>query len=206
MTMKRPKALWKYGAILAVCLLFSFGVLTDEKDRAAIANALADPLSLLDQRSPGARGAGALAQSKPRRQDQAGPSERVLSNVRVREPNLPPIETDDLLTDLPDYWDTMPTFAAASPNGTGSPTFGGPSFGGVGGPGVIGGGDGSSGPPPGGDDDRTTPPKPPVVPIPEPATWLTMIIGFATVGWALRRGRTRRAIVASRGMDAIERP
>lgn len=203
MTMKRPKALWKYSAILAVCLPFSFGVLT-EKDRAAIANALADPLSLLDQRSPGARGAGALAQSKPRRQGQAAPSERVLSNVRVREPNLPPMETADLLTDLPDYWNEMPDFASAAPTGTGSLTFGGPSFRGIGAPAVIGGGDGPSGPSPGGDDDRTTPPNPPVVPIPEPATWLTMIIGFAIMGWALRRGR--RPIVASRGMDAIGKP
>jgi hypothetical protein len=32
----------------------------------------------------------------------------------------------------------------------------------------------------------------PVSPIPEPATWLTMICGFFTVGWVLRRSRSHK--------------
>lgn len=42
-----------------------------------------------------------------------------------------------------------------------------------------------------------TPPPPPVVPpIPEPATWLTMILGFFAVGIAIRRTRSRREPMA----------
>ena len=49
--------------------------------KANLAVALADPLGLLDARSPGGRGVGPLQQSKP-----GGPHERVLSEVRDRDP------------------------------------------------------------------------------------------------------------------------
>src|SRR5262249_37534499 len=68
--------------------------------RSGIIAALADPLSLFAARSPGERGEGALLSTKP-----GGPAERVLSEVRDRDPAaagdppadpLAPVTPDDV--------------------------------------------------------------------------------------------------------------
>jgi hypothetical protein len=57
----------------------------------AVMVALADPLSLFAGRSPGGRGPGALLSTKPDKKTAAaeiGPEERVLSQVRDRDPDF----------------------------------------------------------------------------------------------------------------------
>jgi hypothetical protein len=75
------------AAGLAVLTLAVFGghdagarIAYDAIKRAALQAGLADPLRLLDERSPGGRGSGPLLSSK------GGPHERVLSQVRDRAP------------------------------------------------------------------------------------------------------------------------
>src|SRR6202012_4956979 len=58
----------------------------------ALRAALADPLSLFAERSPGARGAGALHSTK------GGPHERVLAEVRDREPVIADPPSDGIPT------------------------------------------------------------------------------------------------------------
>lgn len=85
---------------------------------------------------------------------------------------------------------STPAFASLSPAlaGAGSPVFaaglvpaGGGGGGGVGGGGNTGGGDNGGGGNTGGGD------QPPVSPIPEPATWLCLMLGLFSVGAAMRR-------------------
>jgi hypothetical protein len=158
-----------------------------------IAAALADPLSVFAARSPGARAPGALTQTKPSRSKGAErpvklaevfPSERVLSNVRTRQPDVP--------ADLPDALFVGPVAGPAGgvvpgidaitpivPTGNGGiPIF---APGGVG-PIVPGGGGG-------GGEIPTTPTTPVTPSVPEPTTWLMMIAGFFAVGSALRSRR-----------------
>ena len=64
---------------------------------------------------------------------------------------------------------------------------------------VPGGGGGGGGCCGGTDTPPDTPPEtPPEVPaVPEPGTWLTMLLGFGFVGWASRRNRSRAAQLAT---------
>lgn len=163
----------------------------------AIAAALADPLSVFAARSPGGRAPGALTQTKPSRTKGAQrpvelaevfPSERVLSNIRTRQPD------EFAPADLPDALFVGPLAGPAGgavpgidaitpivPTGTGGvPIF---TPGGIG-PIVPGGGGG------GGTGETPTEPTTPVTPsVPEPTTWLMMIAGFFAVGSALRARR-----------------
>lgn len=98
-----------------------------------------------------------------------------------------------------------------SPTASGAPTFDNISFPGVGGVPIFvpgtGGGGGGGGTVPGPDEPETptpeTPPTelppPPVVPpvvtpVPEPATWFMLIVGFGAIGGAMRQ-RRRAAFV-----------
>lgn len=180
----------------------------------AIAAALADPLSVFSARSPGGRAPGALTQTKPARSKGAQrpvelaevfPSERVLSNIRTRQPDeFAPADLPDALFIGPVAGPVgggavpgIDTLAPVLPTGVGSvPIF---TPGGIGPIVPGGGGGGGTGEPP-----TTTPvePTPPVTPsVPEPTTWLMMIAGFFAVGLGLRS--RRRAIVAK---AAAERP
>jgi len=163
---------------------------------AAVTAALADPLAMFSDRSPGGRAAGALTQTK-------GPRERVASNVRHRPPppkpqtpvervltslrERPPIGADvpDLpFGAVPPY---VPPVEVAGPPG--SPPIGFPLF-----PGVPPLGCCSTGGP-------TPPVIPPVTPpggVPEPATWAMMLIGFFSVGAAMRRRRGVATVAAER--------
>ncbi|QQV76731.1 PEPxxWA-CTERM sorting domain-containing protein [Sphingomonas aliaeris] len=171
----------------------------------AIAAALADPLSVFAARSPGGRAPGALTQTKPSRAKgterpvklaEVFPSERVLSNVRTRQPDaFAPTGLPDAVFVGP-AGDAVPgidTITPVVPTGDGGvPIF---TPGGIG-PVVPGGGGGTGEPPP------VTPPPvtPPVPPVPEPTTWLMMIAGFFAIGHALRS--RRRGAVGTAAMQA----
>ncbi|MBA3897613.1 MAG: PEPxxWA-CTERM sorting domain-containing protein [Sphingomonadaceae bacterium] len=162
------------------------------------AAALADALSVFADRSPGSRGAGALAQTKlayanigfsPGDVTGLVPSEHVLPNVRFH-PSAPPVaaqpvfEAPQFLGEGPLAIPLQPIGALASPvsfavsGGVGGGGAGGlPGGGGIGG--TTGGGGGIL--PPG------------VSAVPEPATWLMMFAGFCLIGSNLRSQRRRDA-------------
>lgn len=172
--------------------------------RTGIIAALADPLALFAARSPGERGAGALLSTKP-----GGPAERVLSEVRDRDPAAGDPPADPVAPITPDdvaaLGNGLPSDGAL-PGGAGGPGGGGapggvspffapftpPSFGGA---------------PSDPDTPGSPPPGPPgIVPppilggisaVPEPATWAMLILGFFGAGTALRL-RTRRQAAAGK--------
>lgn len=157
--------------------------------------ALADPLSLFAERSPGGRGAGPLLSTKP-------PHERVLSEVRDRDPDpgiAPGI--DPVFGLAPDG--LAPGGGAPGGDPGGAPPVdgglpGGDPFGGAPSSGPFGfnpgqpeflpfspGPSGPSGPGPG------------IGAVPEPATWAMLILGFFAVGAAMRRRARKEAHRAS---------
>ncbi|MEH3120562.1 MAG: PEPxxWA-CTERM sorting domain-containing protein [Sphingomonas phyllosphaerae] len=158
---------------------------------------LPDPLSIMTARSPGERGHGAmfnikqtkhprqLASNRPR-----SPRERVLSNVRERDP-VGGVPAGDLPITPAGF---VPDLSPVTPDALGpvGPGGGGDSFGpppvfptGPGGniPGVPG-------------PTPTPTPTTPVPAVPEPATWAMMSLGFAITGLAVRRRKRTRATVA----------
>lgn len=179
------------AAITAVTWVSTVAVGRDvagEGRLAALAAMVRDPLSLLAMRSPGAREPGALLSSKPPRDAEPAPGERVLPTTR--EPPPPPLlppdgegagssfDGSDLTTlsalpeaDFPPVDPLEPEFEGPPMVVTLWPPWG---------PGTPGGG--------GGD----TPLPPPPAPAPEPATWAMMILGFFAAGFAIRRAGTRR--------------
>lgn len=192
---------WPWLALLGLALPLGYAIYSgggkDSSASAALSSS-SDPLSVLAARSPGARTAGALAQSKHRYAvaerrirsgARLGPRERVLANVRTR-PNAPPVAIAPLVA-LPQGLASAP-FSAASltlppGNAPGVPIgFVGPGSGGGlnAQPGII---------PP------TPIITPPVVPsVPEPSTWLMLMTGFFGLGAALRVRRAERVRVPAR--------
>lgn len=177
---KRMWRAWCAFPLASAVAAVGFFAMTPGPTREAITAALADPLALLALRSPGQRSSGTLIQTKaargvPRIPVAQIPTERVLSNVRWR-PYI------DLPTNFPLYDApvVLPTESFSSPalpaNGLGfdpplliTPPFGRFFEGGSG-----GGGSGV-----------------PVSSVPEPAQWLTMVVGFFIVGSALRAARRK---------------
>lgn len=160
-------------------------------------NPVPNPLSVLASRSPGARPDGALYQSKPRFSAERArarpriflPHDRVLSAVRTRRlaSAAPPEELAFGLRGIPVEF--MPTPSLTRP-GFGS-AFDVPAF-------AFGEAPLLSGMPGTPDAPGTTPPDPePAIPgtpgpaVPEPATWLLMIVGLGIVGQVLRRSGAR---------------
>ncbi|HXS07044.1 MAG TPA: PEPxxWA-CTERM sorting domain-containing protein [Rhizomicrobium sp.] len=150
--------------------------------------ALADPLSLFAERSPGERGGGALLSTKP-----GGPHERVLSEVRDRDP---PAGDPPELAITPEDLAALPGGAPGAGGAPGDPA-GDPLGNNFFAPSIPSGGGGppflpaSFGAPPGGPPPNG--PIPPVIDppgagaVPEPATWAMLLLGFFAVGVALRR-------------------
>lgn len=157
---------------------------------------LRDPGSILADRSPGTRAAGALTQSKatklikpsaPRAtslSSAGGPPLKRAQAALAPAVGGPALEsgsliqpaTLDLLPEMPGVAGDLFAPGGGVPGGGFGPGFGFP----------IGGGGGGGG--------YYELPVPPVVPrgggpgsVPEPATWFTLIIGFAAIGYALRR-------------------
>jgi hypothetical protein len=172
---------WKRTLLLVTLFVCLFFVAVAERGGPAISKVrkdgivatLLDPMSLFAGRSPGERGEGALL---PTKLAKAGPEERVLSQVRDREPGLgnpPPPSIPGMLPD------------AALPGAPGENVLPGGLAGGepcvpFGAPFAAPGG-------PGGPGGPGVPPTGPVSGVPEPGTWAVLILGFFAVGWAMRR-------------------
>jgi hypothetical protein len=149
--------------------------------------ALRNPLAILSDRSPGERAAGALVQSKPHMQ--VAPTERVLSPVLERPAAPIPVDLDNLPNRVQEVIQPSATSGPGTPGGNIAPPplpipgVPGSSGGLIPPPPGGGGGGGVLPPPPG-------PPPPPVITaVPEPATWIMMIVGVGLIGLQLRRRR-----------------
>jgi len=148
--------------------------------------------AMLAERSPGARPEGALASLKHKRQ--AALHERALPKVRGPGPTAyealagpPPSSPLAPPPQAPLYT----TLAGGPPVPV--PTTVPPGTPGGGGPPVLsdipppGGGGGGFAPPPIITTAAPEVPQTPATPVPEPATWAMMILGFALIGRTLRR-------------------
>ena len=160
-------------------------------------------VAMLDARSPGDRGNGALTPTKVRPNKPITaivPHERALGKIITPKPTTP--TTDEFVQAITPNVSTaaftpfgaeggtglIPPVLETSPGGADvllPPIIGGPIFGG--------------GPVPPG-----TPGIPPIeVPnvspaVPEPATWMTMLLGFGMIGWTARRRRPVATQASSR--------
>jgi len=184
------------GGLLLVALPIGYTATSGSKATRFIAAALADPLAVLEGRSPGRRPSGALAQSKPKKQIPIGlgkPSERVLANVRSR-PFIPAAMTKGVGQSpymmVPGIFDapaaTQNALATAvEPTSTANSNGLGGGLLPIAPPLLGGGGTPVTGP--------TTDVPAPVSPVPEPQTWLMMIIGFLVTGQVLRARPRARA-------------
>ena len=157
--------------------------------RAAIekAKSLAE---LINQRSPGQRTKGVLTKIKHKR---ARPHERALPKV-VLSLNFPPFVNEPALVDVvgappalvPAAFDTAPPpFTEAPPPTSGPPTILPPGEGLPVGPPIV-----SQPPPPSPPPPNLPPPNSPP-PVPEPSTWMTMLLGFFLLGSLVRRDSKR---------------
>ena len=162
--------------------------------KAAMMAALADPLSLFTDRSPGGREPGALTQTK-------GPRERTLTQTRERPHTTPkaaaPVEhVLASVRERPPFVDEG-AIPYGQPEGPITPDILPPEN-----PGPFSPGPSPFIPPITGYGSGGPPVTPPVTPpggggVPEPATWAMLMIGFFSIGTALRR-RQRLAAVANR--------
>ena len=150
------------SATLAAALSFAYFTEVDPVS-AAIARAKT-LMELMDRRSPGERVAGVLIKTKHRHY-------RVLAE---RSPALPIPVLGPALVDVLSTPATLPASEVALPPVAEllqpPPLFPPP-------PGACC--TGHHPPPP--------PPPPPPAGVPEPGTWMTMLLGFAVAGWMLRR-------------------
>ncbi len=176
---------WKAASLALAALLGISAVSFGEFPTAALA-ALADPMSIFAARSPGERPDGALTQTKLPANRTAGnsagntpltPSERVLPVIRTR-PAIGPVAGFIPPVGLSPGGSVPGAGGGQTGLGNGGGGFGEflPGGGGVPPGGGGGGGGGII----------------PVSPIPEPATWLTMIAGFFALGGMIRSRRTAR--------------
>lgn len=155
-------------------------------------------MAMLDARSPGERAKGALTQSKVRLSQADKPRARALgkvfppkpspmeqlAKVVVSQPPVPPVEIVSVVPVAPGA-PAMPglitpsSLIASVPLTSGSVIIGGSAL-----------------PPPTNTPPQTNIPTPPgevASPVPEPGTWLMMLLGFGMVGSAMSRCRVRTA-------------
>ena len=206
----KPKAfrIWPLAMVVLLLLPAAHVGTAATNGSATVEAVIADPLSLLAMRSSGGRDIGTLAQSKPAYAPGDTPPGDFLG--LLPEPDLPPEAGDfapvspnapgpvsevpptlDQLAFLPPLGlDDVPQ-SGFFPRGSGGPVGNG--F-------AIGGGGSAAGLPgtPGLLPALFQPLAPSLVP--EPGSWLMIIVGFAAVGSALR-SRNRRAVVGP--VDAI---
>ena len=186
------------GSALTVALDGAFG--TSSADAAALAAAPLDLDGVLDARSPGHRRYGWLLDTKQARIGFAAnpdlPSERVLSSTRRRPtpvgvPGAPvPLGVPNGAVDAVPAGGIVPESLAGlgNPGAITGPDgiVGGPGLGGV----LPGGGGGSGGDNPDGGSGVITTPETPIPAVPEPATWAMLLLGFTTLGAAMRWQRS----------------
>ena len=180
---KRRRQLMAGAGALALALSAAVGVAgltgTDLADAAATrARSIMD---LIDQRSPGARTTAELTKTKARHavlpeREAAAPEN--LAHILAPVPAILPVDLG------PPAIPELTLLSAPLP-----PVFFAPPPGGGGGVTACCGGGGGGGSGGGGTD---SPPEVPHVPpaVPEPGTWMTMLLGFGLMGWLLRRQRT----------------
>jgi len=150
---------------------------------------------MLADRSPGQRPEGALASLKHKKRPIL--HERALSKVRKPEsplagivgtPPVPPIEMPpetplySMVSAAPDVIPPTSLVPGGAPPGSNTPPPGG-------GGGIV--------VPPGTTDTPSVPTTPVTPAVPEPATWAMMLVGFAMVGWAIRRDKRTASRPAS---------
>ena len=178
---------------------------------AAVSGGAQNLLELLDRRSPGSRTEGQLTKTKHH--------QRALAKMRgaphVRAPAAEPVPAGlpELAAILMDVPQPLPVELAAAPLAKVGPPpslgtlIGSPGGGGggplIGSPGGGGGGGGGGPGTPGGDTPQTIPTEQPHVPVvdtpavPEPGTWAMMLLGFAAIGWRVRRRATGSRLVSA---------
>lgn len=177
-----------------LCASIVDSVAVGGQGRAALTQIVKDPAAMFEGRSPGERGAGAMYNTKHKAV--ATPSERTLANVPVEPAGLPVVgdAADPVATALFAQPDTPPADSVAPEGSAPMPAWFTPPpvFSPIGRVDPIGGGEPSN---PGGSENPGTTPVNPVDPntpppaVPEPATWLTLIVGLFSVGAALRYQR-----------------
>lgn len=182
-------------AVGAFVLLLTAGTAVGTFSGVDVANAAVERaksfIELIKQRSPGKRTEAHLAQTKHKRI--ARLHQRALPKMRT--PPIPPLGAlppalidivappPPLITASFQPLPVLPLFATVAPGGLASP------------PGVpTSPGSPLIAPP---ETPTATPQPPPVTTpvsgVPEPATWATMLLGFALIGRELRRRRTKSA-------------
>jgi hypothetical protein len=200
MTTDNKTATWKsrlkIGAQLIGVLLVSAFLLMSNQQRSAIAQVLRDPLSVLADRSPGERGTAALRQTKMKRVAMMPAAfEKLLDRNQLVSPHAVSPADNEIFPDngeQPAIADAFVPGTHDAPSGLpgDAPTRGGPGGGFF--PMIPGGFIGGPGPGPGGDDCGSpvacgTPTGEPIlVSVPEPGTWLMIIVGFFALGGLLR--------------------
>jgi len=146
-------------------------------------------MSLMKQRSPGARTGDMLTKTKGRKYAVLAASVPAPQSA-PSEAAAPPMEFAPSTTPVAELANLGPVYATPLGAGdfppiseTGGPPGGWPPYA------CCGGGGGPPGPPGG----PSGPPGPPgeTPGVPEPATWAMMLIGFGSIGWSLRRQRAR---------------
>jgi hypothetical protein len=157
--------------LLFFAMLAEFGApLLSQASKRAIIAVLADPLSLLSERSPGLRGAGPLHSTKGK------PHQRVLSGVRDRQPPVPNVVVSIPIT--PQQYDV--TLDETPPGGFPPLTGANPGFTSEGLP---------ANPP-----TVLVAAPPETTPIPEPPSWTTMggplVVGVLVRQYVRKRRHT----------------
>ena len=201
---RSPRSKWVAVALLAPAALAATA-LSGSGKFAAVSAAFADPLSVFAERSPGARAEGALTQSKPARKAVPGPSGQPASSKGRSAPTQGAGQIDPGVPPAFEAIDLGQSGDEASADGVGFVPFETGPFGrggsgagfaidGLGG-GAIGGGGLVPPSPPGG--VPLPDPTPPVSAVPEPQTWLMMLVGFFLLGAALRSRRPAGVASAS---------
>ena len=197
---------WALLPVAAIGTIVGVGVATGGVGSTAVMAALADPMSVLAARSPGARAAGALTQTKNPKAD--APSERVLAGVLTRPldrfaapglgggtPGTTTGAVGDTVTEAATNAEAPPV---AFDGGIPAPVTGG--FIGTPGGFVVtpgGGGGGVTTPTPmptPAPPVVVTPINPPIGSVPEPETWVMMTLGFGAMGFAMRRKKVSTRI------------
>jgi hypothetical protein len=191
---------WIVAAVIMVALVAALSIATFSRvDFAAkardVASAGLDNIktvaAMLADRSPGQRPEGALASLKQKKQPVL--HERALPKVRKPEsplmgivgtPPVPPVELPpatplyNVVSGTPDVVPPVTHVTGGPPPTSDTPP-----------PGIV--------VPPGTPDTPTVPGTPDTPAVPEPATWAMILLGFAMVGWAIRRDKAAAALPAA---------